>query len=168
MHSREERYPGHKADQPLQTFNGIPLEPINEIVAAGEEGAIYVGDVDAAKDLETLRRLGIGAVLTLAPNAGVFYSKREAVSHKVIPALDEEDYDLAQHFEETYWFIDQARGVTNVLVHCLAGVSRSTSIVIAYLMRKFGWPTSHAYQHVKAKRRLTCPNLGFCQQLKQF
>ncbi len=120
----------------------------------------------AAKDTDCLRRLSIKAVLTVAPDAGVRYGAE--ISHKVIPALDEEYYDLAQHFEEAFQFIDSARAQTNVLVHCLAGVSRSPTIVIAYMMRKFTWPTSYVYQLVKHQRPLTCPNLSFCRQLKQY
>jgi predicted protein tyrosine phosphatase len=152
----------------LPTVNGIPLEPINQIMAEGEEGAIYIGDVDAAKDLGTLHKLNIRAVLTVAPDAGVSYSKKDVDMHEVINADDEDHYNIAQHFDQSFDFINRARKRFNVLVHCMAGVSRSTTLVIAYLMRKYRWRTDQAYQTVKSKRRLTCPNLGFCKQLKEF
>jgi protein-tyrosine phosphatase len=104
----------------------------------------------------------------VAPDLKVSYPKSEQIAHKVLPAVDEDDYDLSQHFEEASAFIDRNRSKTNVLVHCQAGVSRSTTIVIAYLMWKFGWNTSQAYSTVKSGRRLTCPNFGFCRQLKAY
>ena len=49
----------------------------------------------------------------------------------------------------------------SVLVHCAAGVSRSASIVIAYLMRIKGWTYAEAFSYVKSKRFVICPNSGF-------
>jgi undecaprenyl pyrophosphate phosphatase UppP len=48
------------------------------------------------------------------------------------------------------------------------GISRSASTVIAYLMRKFNYGFSFAYNFVKKKRPIICPNYGFCRQLKDF
>jgi len=55
-----------------------------------------------------------------------------------IGAEDRSGYDLSKHFDETYCFIDRNRH-GNVLVHCVAGISRSATIVAAYLMRRFGY-----------------------------
>lgn len=46
-------------------------------------------------------------------------------------------------------------------MHCAAGVSRSASIVIAYLMRNNGMNYSDAFALVKNKRFVICPNHGF-------
>ena len=48
-----------------------------------------------------------------------------------------------------------------IYVHCRAGRSRSVSIVIAYLMWKFGWSLTDAYDYVKARRPVASPNIGF-------
>ena len=52
-----------------------------------------------------------------------------------------------------------------VLVHCLGGVSRSSTIVIAYLMIKYGFSLEEAYDHVKSKKRNIAPNFSFMGQL---
>lgn len=53
-----------------------------------------------------------------------------------------------------------------VLVHCHAGVSRSASMVIGYLMIKHNMSYQNAYMHVKLKRNIICPNPGFKRQLR--
>ncbi len=61
------------------------------------------------------------------------------------------------------------QGPGKVLIHCSQGVSRSTTLLIAFLM----WRSDHAYdevfQHVKAKRGVANPNIGFiCQVWSSF
>jgi protein-tyrosine phosphatase len=86
-------------------------------------------------------------------------------------------YDLPSQkindvFAEACRFIDTALTVNNanaVLVHCNAGVSRSTTIVIAYLLHKRMFKKyKDALDHVKAKRAVANPNSGFVEQLVQF
>ncbi len=55
-----------------------------------------------------------------------------------------------------------------VLVHCGAGVSRSATLVVAYLMRRFTWPAERARAHCLARRSLVNPNQGFWRQLCAF
>lgn len=54
------------------------------------------------------------------------------------------------------------------LSHSLAGVSRSVTLVVAYIMTvtKLGW--SDALAAVKAARSSAAPNLGFQRQLQEF
>ena len=55
-----------------------------------------------------------------------------------------------------------------VLVHCQAGASRSAAVSIALLMALLRWPLARAFRHVKGRRGVVQPNLGFCQQLLHF
>ncbi|XP_033740760.1 dual specificity protein phosphatase 14-like [Pecten maximus] len=54
------------------------------------------------------------------------------------------------------------------LVHCVAGVSRSASLCIAYLMKYHRLKLVDAYNHVKARRPVIRPNAGFWTQLIDF
>lgn len=55
-----------------------------------------------------------------------------------------------------------------VLVHCIQGISRSVSMVIAYLIAKENMSLRDAYALVKAQRKLARPNKGFLKQLIDF
>jgi len=52
-----------------------------------------------------------------------------------------------------------------VLVNCWAGVSRSTTIVLAYLIYKNKWSVQDALSFVRSKRPIVNPNYGFIVQL---
>jgi protein-tyrosine phosphatase len=48
------------------------------------------------------------------------------------------------------------------------GISRSASIVVAYLMYKNKMSYDEAFDEVKNKRSVISPNIGFQEQLKKF
>lgn len=53
-----------------------------------------------------------------------------------------------------------------VVVNCYAGISRSSTIVIAYLMAKNRWSLEESINFVKSRRSIVNPNEGFIKQLK--
>lgn len=77
--------------------------------------------------------------------------------------------NIARHFQEAIVFLHSAisNGGT-VLVHCFAGVSRSASIVIAYLMHDMGMPMLEAMSFTRRRRPIIFPNFGFQRQLMDF
>ncbi|RLW06361.1 hypothetical protein DV515_00004571 [Chloebia gouldiae] len=64
---------------------------------------------------------------------------------------------------------DEARGKNcGVLVHCLAGISRSVTVTVAYLMQKLNLSMNDAYDIVKMKKSNISPNFNFMGQLLDF
>lgn len=61
--------------------------------------------------------------------------------------------------------ITQNRGV---LIHCLAGVSRSVTVTIAYLISALNMTLNEAYDFVKQRKPSVNPNLNFMGQLLEF
>lgn len=55
-----------------------------------------------------------------------------------------------------------------VLVHCKMGISRSSSTVIAYVMKQQRWPLDVALAYVRDRRPVIKPNEGFMKQLMTY
>ena len=52
-----------------------------------------------------------------------------------MPGDDHEKFNLFPYFDESIRFIESSLKKTNILVHCMAGISRSVTLVIAYLLK---------------------------------
>lgn len=84
---------------------------------------------------------------------------------------DETQVDIAAHFDAAYAFIEaaQSSGTNKILVHCEMGMSRSSTMVIMYLMRTFKMTLREAFCWTKSCRPITNPNRGFLRcALSQF
>ncbi|XP_010130083.1 PREDICTED: dual specificity protein phosphatase 22-A-like, partial [Buceros rhinoceros silvestris] len=93
----------------------------------------------------------------------------QGMTYLCISASDSSSQNLLQHFKECIKFIHECRlSGGGCLVHCLAGVSRSTTILVAYLMTvtELGWESCLAA--TKAVRSYVSPNFGFQQQLQEY
>ena len=55
-----------------------------------------------------------------------------------------------------------------IFVHCVAGISRSATVCIAYLMKHLCWELQRAFDFLKARRSCVAPNLSFMGQLLAF
>lgn len=84
-------------------------------------------------------------------------------------ATDTHNQNLSQYFSVCNDFIHSARLRNGkILIHCLAGISRSVTIVVAYIMSvtDYGWKDS--LKVVRAGRNVANPNLSFQSQLQDF
>lgn len=133
---------------------------------------LFLGAKKDAEDRELMQRLGITSVLNVTPDCPNYHEDLPGFRYKQLPIYDTWHQNIARFFDESYEFIDstdaalpQNIGTGRTLVHCSAGISRSATIVIAYLMRKNRWSLNHAYGHVKSLRPTISPNLDFMGHL---
>ena len=83
-----------------------------------------------------------------------------------IAAEDEVDYDLSTSFPPAVACITHAIcGGRGVLVHCQMGVSRSATILGAFLMARYRRGHADAVSHMESRRSCVNPNPGFREQL---
>jgi protein-tyrosine phosphatase len=91
------------------------------------------------------------------------------MKYKVINILDNSNQSLLRHFPAAIAFIkDGVQRGGGVLVHCYAGVSRSSTCVIAYLMQEKDMTFEQAFSFASKKRPVIFPNMGFQRQLTEF
>lgn len=124
---------------------------------------LYISDFASACNVPQLKEDGITHILCTILSVDEIFP--DDFVYKNIHARDIEEQDLSQYFEECNQFIDDAiEGGGNVLIHCSYGVSRSATMVIAYLISK-GIRYNKALQMVKDARPIAQPNKGFKKQL---
>ena len=130
------------------------------------EERLYLGDISSACNDATLSDLNIQMVITLLDTELPNERKVESIEYHHLIADDRADEDLLTHFPQMNAWITfaQSRDL-NVLVHCRAGVSRSATIVLAFLMNKYQMSYTIAKQLVRSKRPQIDPNSGFEIQL---
>jgi hypothetical protein len=127
------------------------------------ENKLYLGNYDSAKSIEILKKSGITHILVCG-------NELECVFHNdfVYEKLDIEDAEeqnLEIFFDKAIEFIDSAK---IIYIHCYAGVSRSASITIAYVMNFYKWNFDTAFRYVKEKRPGIYPNQRFICDLKLY
>lgn len=132
---------------------------------------LYLGDEECAIDKEVITNLGITHVLTALP-VSQFSSKFESlgVVYCQCPVQDISTDPINLYFDSAIQFIESAKNSkrekkARVLVHCMAGVSRSPTLVIAYLMHSLKKNLKEAYLYVLSRRRIIHPNEGFLRML---
>ncbi|XP_017554250.1 uncharacterized protein si:dkey-175m17.7 [Pygocentrus nattereri] len=130
---------------------------------------LFLGNERDAQDLDLLLRLNIGYVVNVTTHLPLYHVDTGLVRYKRIPATDNSKQNLRQYFEEVFEFIEEAhQSGRGVLVHCQAGVSRSATIIIAYLMKHTLMTMTDAYKYVRGRRPVVSPNLNFMGQLLEF
>ncbi|XP_033838669.1 dual specificity protein phosphatase 22-B [Periophthalmus magnuspinnatus] len=127
---------------------------------------LYLGNFRDARDREQLARNNITHVLSIHENATPLLQE---MTYLCISAADHPAQNLTQHFQQSIKFIHESRlKGEGCLVHCLAGVSRSVTLVVAYLMTVAGLGWRDALAAVRAVRPTAGPNIGFQRQLQEF
>ena len=124
---------------------------------------LFLGNSDAAIDPRSLEAMNVSHILVVGKDLDVVYPTKYI--YKTVPAEDSARFNICQYFEETNEFIEQGLKAKGVLVHCQFGISRSSTIVIAYLMRSKKQSFVKSFHQVRHKRQLIKPNSGFIKQL---
>ncbi|CAA6656839.1 unnamed protein product [Spirodela intermedia] len=118
---------------------------------------IYLGGDAVARNREILRQNGITHILNCVGNYCPEYFKSDFV-YKTLWLKDSPTEDITSILYDVFdYFEDVREHGGRVFVHCCQGVSRSTSLVIAYLMWRKGQSFEDAFKLVKSARGIANP-----------
>nr|VWO98233.1 Chloride channel protein [Ganoderma boninense] len=132
---------------------------------------LWLSGLYTAVDEEQLVAIGVTHIVSILeqrPKYPAALKKKLKTLH--IPLQDIDTADLLQHFDATTAFIKSALDDkrNTVLVHCAMGISRSATVVSAYLIATASMQPHEAVEFVQSKREIVCPNLGFRRQLDAY
>uniref|UniRef100_A0A8C5ACT2 protein-tyrosine-phosphatase n=1 Tax=Gadus morhua TaxID=8049 RepID=A0A8C5ACT2_GADMO len=164
-------FPGLCEGKPAPTLPMSLSQPCLSVANVGLTRILphlYLGSQKDVLNKDLMAQNGITYVL----NASNTCPKPDFISESHfmrIPVNDNYCEKLLPWLEKTNEFIDKAK-VSNcrVIVHCLAGISRSATIAIAYIMKTMGLSSDDAYRFVKDRRPSISPNFNFLGQLLEF
>lgn len=117
--------------------------------------------------LSELQEQGVAGIVNCMHNYPCVHEG--IVEYSRVPVDDLPQENILPYLEGAARFINRHVQVGRaVLVHCEMGRSRSSTVVIAYLIRFHGLSRDDAYIHVKERRFSVNPNQGFWEQLRHF
>ena len=142
---------------------------------------LYLSNWYTSNNTRVLRENNIRGVITLETNTKpseiLNYYKMNNIGFLYVNIDDDPNANIYQYFDVSYNFIkDKISRGENVLVHCRAGVSRSATIVLNYLIRSYyqdskivsltpGQVVRSYLLMVRKRRFIVNPNQGFMHQL---
>ncbi|KAI0644631.1 protein-tyrosine phosphatase-like protein [Trametes meyenii] len=130
---------------------------------------LFLADMYTATSPAALAQLRITHVVSVVQTPPYRYEK--PIAHLCVPVEDNADANLLDFLDcAVRWIHDALAGGAGarVLVHCVWGMSRSATVVAAYLVAARKMALADALVHVRARRPIVRPNAGFMQQLVFF
>ncbi|XP_055367150.1 dual specificity protein phosphatase 2 [Betta splendens] len=128
---------------------------------------LFLGSALHSGRRESLAAAGITAVLNVSSTCPNVYEGE--LQYLRLTVEDSLGADIRACFPAAIAFINSVQqSGGRVLVHCQAGISRSATICLAYLMHARRLRLDEAFSFVKQRRHVISPNLAFMGQLLQY
>jgi len=150
---------------PHHLVKKLQLDTHRPVCSEVIKNSLFISSHVVASDIESLRRHGITHIVNVAADVCTnhFVGQFQYLTYYLKDANNE---DISLHFYRTLtWMDDAMQNGGRVLVHCREGVSRSSTMVIAYLMWRYSIRFEQAHDRIRRVRPICNPNTGFTCQL---
>ena len=132
---------------------------------------LFICDFSTSLDINILQRHGISKIIFISEHSKDQEKERQYerknIKHHHLKLYDSPNEKITKMIN----FLPDASEMyksSKVLVHCMAGISRSPTFAILLLMYSDGLRYVEAYEIVRRGRPVMRPNDGFAKQLRQF
>lgn len=141
----------------------VDLEPDLVVGIAMEN--VYFGSQDAAADLTVLQNYSITHIINVGTGIPNHFPNK--FQYLKIDILDLPETRILDYFDRVFDYINEAKKEGKVFIHCNAGISRSATFAVGYLMKTLNMTYREAFDKCRETRSIR-PNTGFEKQLKEY
>ncbi|KAM6156193.1 dual specificity protein phosphatase 18 [Rhynchocyon petersi] len=142
----------------------VQLRPPSVSGLSRVTSSLYISSGVAANDKHMLSSHQITTIINVSVE--VVNTRYEDIQYVQVPVTDapvSRLYDFFDPIADHIHSVEMRRGRT--LLHCAAGVSRSATLCLAYLMKYHAMSLLDAHIWTKSCRPIIRPNNGFWEQL---
>ncbi|KAL7722553.1 protein-tyrosine-phosphatase [Entamoeba marina] len=182
---QQEVYMKAQKEKEINSAKAVKMRDIelnSESVGVEISKHIFLGTAPSAANLEWLERKQIYWIINCTPDVLCFFNPKENPNFKLkdfkgirqrtylkIPLDDSDDQSIKSYFNEVFDFVENAlKQNESVLFHCLLGRSRSASLLIAYLMKKYSIKYADVLDLIDERDWTININAGFQRQLLDY
>ena len=133
---------------------------MTEIIA----NKLYLGNMFDANNKEFIKEKDITCIICVAEGVKINNNNQNIKIYKY-DLQDDYECNISLYLQEIGLIINSEKVF---LVNCLAGVSRSSTFFIAYLIKYFNISLKKAFLYVRNKRNQICPNKNFMEHLLEY
>jgi len=131
---------------------------------------LYIADLYTATNPTLLRQLNATHIVSVMPGE-IDLPAWDPARHIQLSVEDMPFFEIVPYLQTAVYWISRALASSpdaRVVVHCFQGISRSSTIVAAYLIASRAMSVKQAIAYLKARRPIADPNFGFVSQLQEF
>lgn len=129
---------------------------------------IYLGSAFNASCNSTMKNNNIELIINLTTDISNYFEKD--FIYKNYPLHDNNKDSIKQYLDKAYQEIldfQEKNNGKNIFIHCFMGASRSASIVIYYLIKKYEYTIDDAIIFIKNKREVVNPTVLFYKEINE-
>jgi protein-tyrosine phosphatase len=125
---------------------------------------LYLGDMFDANNETFIKNKNISCIICVAEKLKITNTDSNIKVYKY-ELSDDYNCNISLYFDEICDIINKEN---IVLVNCVAGISRSSTIIIAYIMKYYKLDLKNTFIGVRNERNRICPNKNFMKCLLDY